>query len=431
MYFIECKTMRTSQYLLATLKETPADAEMTSHRLMLRSGMIRKLSSGLYSWLPLGWRVLRKVENIIREEMNKAGALELHMPSIIPAELWKESERWGQFGKELLKITDRHEREFCYGPTHEEVITDLARHELHSYKQLPINLYQIQTKFRDEIRPRFGVMRAREFLMKDSYSFHLSEACLQKTYALMYKTYSKIFTRLGLNFRAVIAPTGEMGGSMSQEFQVIAESGEDKIAYSDVSDFAANVEMINDGNVKEGDPSPDGKGKLKLARGIEVGQIFKLGDKYSKSMRATVLNEQSQAIPMLMGCYGIGISRTVAAAIEQNHDDKGIIWPNALAPFQIALVPIAMDKSERVKLAVQALYQKLIDAGFEVLFDDRVERPGVMFADMELIGIPHRLVVSEKSLDNGTIEYKSRTDKETTQIKNSELINFLRDKILP
>jgi prolyl-tRNA synthetase len=419
--------MRVSQYLLATLKETPTDAEMISHRLMLRAGMIRKLSSGLYSWLPLGVRVLRKVENVVREEMNAAGAQELLMPSIIPAELWKESERWEQFGKELLKFTDRHEREFCYGPTHEEVITDIARHELHSYKQLPINLYQIQTKFRDEIRPRFGVMRAREFLMKDSYSFHLTEDCLQKTYDLMYQTYTKIFTRLGLNFRAVIAPTGEMGGSMSQEFQVIAESGEDKIAYSDSSDYAANVNMI--GDVKEGDPSPDGKGKLKFARGIEVGQIFKLGDKYSKSMNAIVLNEQGQAIPMLMGCYGIGISRTVAAAIEQNHDEKGIIWPNALAPFQISLVPIAMDKSERVRIAAESLYQKLTKAGFEVLFDDRNERPGVMFADMELIGIPHRLVIGKKSLDNGTIEYKGRTDQKTTQIKNGELIKFLQDKI--
>jgi prolyl-tRNA synthetase len=359
--------------------------------------------------------------------MNASGAHELLMPPIIPAKLWKESERWEQFGKELLKITDRHEHEFCYGPTHEEVITDIARHELHSYKQLPINLYQIQTKFRDEIRPRFGVMRAREFLMKDAYSFHLTEACLQKTYDLMYQTYAKIFTRLGLNFRAVIADTGAMGGSMSQEFQVIAESGEDKIAYSDSSDYAANVDMI--GNVKEGDPSPDGKGKLKLARGIEVGQIFQLGNKYSKSMNATVLNEQGQATPMLMGCYGIGISRTVAATIEQNHDDKGIIWPNALAPFQIALVPIAMDKSERVRIAAESLYQKLIKAGYEVLFDDRTERPGVMFADMELIGIPHRLVVSEKGLDNGTIEYKSRTDQKVTQIKNGELINFLQDKI--
>lgn len=419
--------MRTSQYLLATLKETPTDAEMISHRLMLRAGMIRKLSSGIYSWLPLGIRILRKLENIVREEMNASGAHELLMPSIIPAELWKESKRWNQYGKELLRIIDRHEREFCYAPTHEEVITDIARHELHSYKQLPINLYQIQTKFRDEIRPRFGVMRGREFLMKDSYSFHLSEACLQKTYDLMYKTYSKIFTRLGLNFRAVIASTGAMGGSMSQEFQVIAESGEDKIAYSDSSDFAANVEMINNGDVKEGDLSPDGKGKLKLARGIEVGQIFKLGDKYSASMKATVLNEQGEALPMLMGCYGIGISRTMAATIEQNHDKKGIIWPSALAPFQIALIPIAMDKSERVKIASLAIYQKLIDAGFEILFDDRAERPGAMFADMELIGIPHRLVISEKSLDNRTIEYKSRLDSETTQIKNDELIAFLQN----
>lgn len=421
--------MRTSEYLLATQKETPADADMASHQLMLRAGMIRKLSAGLYSWLPLGWRVLRKVESIVREEMNKSGAHELLLPSMIPAELWKESERWDQYGKELLRITDRHDREFCYGPTHEEVITDLARHELHSYKQLPINLYQIQTKFRDEIRPRFGVMRAREFLMKDSYSFHLTEDCLQKTYDLMYQTYTKIFTRLGLNFRAVIADTGAMGGSMSQEFQVIAESGEDKIAYSDSSDFAANVEMVNNGDVKEGDPSPDGKGKLKLARGIEVGQIFKLQDKYSKSMNATVLNEAGKAVPMIMGCYGIGVSRTVAAAIEQNHDDKGIIWPDAMAPFQIAIVPIAMNKSGRVKTAANALYQKLTKAGYEVLFDDRNERPGVMFSDIELVGIPHRLVIGEKDLDNKEIEYKHRKSSEIKKINHDELISFLKDNI--
>lgn len=421
--------MRTSNYLLATLKETPTDAELISHKLMLRAGMIRKLSAGVYSWLPLGWRVLRKVENIVREEMDASGALELLLPTMIPAELWKESERWDQYGKELLRITDRHEHEFCYGPTHEEVITAIARHELHSYKQLPINLYQIQTKFRDEIRPRFGVMRGREFLMKDSYSFHVTKECLQKTYDLMYETYCKIFTRLGLNFRAVIASTGQMGGNMSQEFQVIAESGEDAIAYSDASDFAANIEMINNGDVKEGDPSPDGKGKLKLARGIEVGQIFQLGDKYSKSMNATILDEQGKAIPMLMGCYGIGVSRTVAAAIEQHHDDKGIIWPEVIAPFQIAIIPIAMNKSERVKIAAESLYQKLTKAGYEVLFDDRAERPGAMFADMELIGIPHRLVIGEKGLDNGTIEYKARTDTDVTQIKNDELIKFLQTNV--
>lgn len=568
--------MRTSHYLLSTLKETPADAELLSHKLMLRAGMIRKLSSGLYTWLPLGLRILQKVEVVVREEMNRSGAQEILLPTIMPADLWKETGRWDQYGSELLKITDRHKREFCYGPTHEEAITELARHELHSYKQLPIILYQIQTKFRDEIRPRFGVMRAREFLMKDAYSFHLDEKSLQKTYDLMFATYTRIFSRLGLNFRAVIADTGAIGGNISQEFQVIAQSGEDIIAYSDTSNYAANIQMAEaipttlnkatatqaeleivdtigqktiaavcsflkipekqsvktllvrgtktpfvalvlrgdhklnetkaaklpqvatplsfaneqevqeelgcgfgslgpvdlplpiivdhsaaqltnfvcgantDGkhylnanwkrdaipteicdlrNVVAGDPSPDDKGKLKIARGIEVGQIFQLGTKYSAAMHATVLNETGKSIPMLMGCYGIGISRTVAAAIEQFHDEKGIIWPTAMAPFQIAIVPIAMYKSTRVRLATETLYTKLSNSGYEVLLDDRNERPGAMFADMELIGIPHRLVISENNLDNGTIEYKGRQDHASQQIKNEDLEKFLREKL--
>jgi prolyl-tRNA synthetase len=418
--------MKTSQFLLATLKETPADAEISSHQLMLRAGMIRKLSSGLYTWLPLGLRVLQKVENIVREEMNNAGAQEILMPMVQPAELWLESERWDQFGPSLLKIKDRHARDFCLGPTHEEIITDLIRGELHSYKQLPMILYQIQTKFRDEIRPRFGVMRAREFLMKDAYSFHQDAESLQQTYQAMFAAYTKIFTRLGLIFRPVFADSGSMGGNITQEFQVLAESGEDTILYSDQSDYAVNLEIAASKNIAVGDPSPDGKGILKMAKGIEVGQVFQLGKKYSTAMNAKVLDEQGNAIPLEMGCYGIGISRTVAAAIEQNYDDRGIIWPENMAPFQIAIVPIKMDKSERVKIAVKSLYKQLIAAGFEVLLDDRNERPGVMFADMDLIGIPHRLVISERGLDNGTIEYKHRKSAENIQIKNSEIIEFLK-----
>ncbi len=417
--------MRTSQFLLSTVKETPADAELKSHQLMLRAGMIRKLSAGIYTWLPLGLKILRKVEHIVRKEMNQIGAQEVLMPSILPAELWKESHRWEQYGTELLKIIDRHNHEFCYGPTHEEAFTDLARRELKSYKQLPLTLYQIQTKFRDEIRPRFGVMRAREFLMKDAYSFHTDEKSLEKTYHVMLEAYRRIFTALGLQFRVVLADTGSMGGTFSHEFQALAESGEDVILYSDKSDYAANIEIANLQNVKAGDLSPDGQGKLQMARGIEVGQVFQLGAKYSKLMNATVLDEKGSAIPLTMGCYGIGISRTVAAAIEQNHDDKGIIWPDAIAPFNIALVPILMHKSERVRLAAESLYQKLLNEGYDVLFDDRNERPGSMFSDMDLIGIPHRLVISERGLDQGTIEYKNRRETEAQNVKNDELFSFL------
>ena len=567
--------MRTSQYFLATVKEIPADAEIISHQLMLRAGMIRKLSSGLYTWLPLGFRVLNKVAATVREEMNRSGALEILMPAVQPAELWQETERWDKFGPQLLKITDRHTREFCFGPTHEEVITDLARRELQSYKQLPINLYQIQTKFRDEIRPRFGVMRAREFLMKDAYSFHINKTSLQETYQVMYDAYSRIFTRLGLDFRAVLADTGSIGGSASHEFHVLAASGEDQIAFSDISEYAANVELaealpdseiratpkgsmetidtpnqrtieevcqflkienkvivktllvkgeeqpvvalvlrgdhelnplkaeklpqiaapltfateeeivratgckpgsigpvglsipiiIDRGaaylsdfvcganqegkhlrnvnwerdlplsqiadlrNVMAGDKSPDGKGKLALARGIEVGHIFQLGNKYSTAMNATVSDENGQSVTMEMGCYGIGVSRIVAAAIEQNHDAQGIIWPQALAPFQIALVPINRHRSERTREACDALYNELIAAGFEVLMDDRDERPGVMFADMELIGIPHRLVISDRGLDAGTIEYKGRRNSESQQVLRENLLGFLQEKM--
>lgn len=548
--------MKTSQFLLATTRETPAEAEIISHQLMIRAGLIRRLAGGLYNWLPLGLRVLRKVENIVRQEMDKSGAQEVLMPVVQPAELWQESGRWQQYGAELLRMQDRHNREFCLGPTHEEVITDLIRKEIRSYKQLPANFYQIQTKFRDEIRPRFGVMRSREFIMKDAYSFHLDRASLEATYQVMYDTYHRIFQRMGLNFRAVQADTGSIGGDGSHEFHVLADSGEDAIAFSTESEFAANVELaeavapqgertaatqaltevatpnvhsieevcaffkveakqtlktllvkgadethpvlalvlrgdheLNDikaeklpqvasplefatadqikhtvgcdagsigpigltipvivdraaahcsdficganktgfhvsganwerdaqpglvadiRNVVEGDPSPDGKGTILIRRGIEVGHIFQLGDKYSKALNANVLNENSRAQILEMGCYGIGVTRVIAAAIEQNHDDKGIIWPDAIAPFQVCIVPMQMHKSPRVKQAAEQLYADLTARGIEVLFDDRNERPGVMFNDMELIGIPHRVVIGERGLDENTIEYKHR-----------------------
>lgn len=567
--------MRVSQLLMATLKESPNDAEIVSHKLMLRAGLIRKLASGLYTWLPLGLRVVRQVERIIREEMNRIGAQEILMPAVQPAELWQETERWEQFGPQLLKIVDRHKRAFCFGPTHEEVVTDLVRRELKSYKQLPLSLYQIQMKFRDEIRPRFGVMRAREFLMKDAYSFHIDKASLQTTYQQFFDAYSKIFTRLGLSFRAVLADTGSIGGSVSHEFHVLADSGEDLLAYSDQSDYAANVEMAQsllptenpetaletltfvttpgiksvDGQathlkieakkilktllvrgkteqhpivallvrgdhelnpikaekhalvatpftmvsveevqalahcspgfvgpkelnipliadsavlnmtnficgankddthyagfnwdrdcnapevadlrkVQAGDLSPDGKGTLQLTRGIEVGHIFQLGDKYSQAMNATVLDESGQAKTLMMGCYGIGVTRIVAAAIEQHHDDKGIIWPAPLAPFQVILIPIGLLSSAAVKTATENLYKAFMDAGIDVLLDDREERPGVMFADAELIGIPHRVVISEKNLAAGNLEYKGRRDTTAKAIPESEIMGFLKD----
>ena len=572
--------MRASQYLIATQKESPADAEIISHQLMLRAGMVRKVASGLYSWLPLGLRVFRKVENIVRQEMDKAGAMELLMPVVQPADLWQESGRWGQFGPELLRIHDRHDREFCLGPTHEEVITHLVRNEISSYKQLPANFYQIQTKFRDERRPRFGVMRTREFCMKDAYSFHSSSECLQQTYDLMYQTYSAIFERTGLVFRAVLADTGSIGGSHSHEFHVLADSGEDAIVFSTESDFAANIEKaeaimpsktgtkaseqkqevatpnahsidevckflsieptqtvktlivsieddegnqtlqglvvrgdhelneikaqnalgldtelcfateqqivdqlkcpvgslgpvdlniplivdhsaaaltdfvcganrdgyhftgVNWGtdctietqadirNVVAGDPSPDGKGVLEIKRGIEVGHIFQLGTKYSEAMNATILNEQGKEQAMTMGCYGIGVSRIVAAAIEQNHDENGIIWPAAIAPFQIALVPINMHKSDAVKQACEDLYSELTSAGYDVLFmDEKKARLGSMLADIELIGIPHRLVVGDRGLEDGKIEYRDRTQSENQHIQADQLMAFINKKL--
>lgn len=568
--------MRATNILISTLKETPADAEVMSHQLMLRAGLIRRLASGLYTWLPMGLRVLRKVENIVRDEMNAADAQELLMPTIQPAELWQETARWEKYGPELLRLTDRHQREFCYGPTHEEVITDLARSELRSYKQLPITFYQIQTKFRDEIRPRFGVMRAREFLMKDAYSFHINQASLQRTYDGMFAAYNRIFEQVGLNFRPVQADTGSIGGEASHEFHVLASSGEDAIAFSDGSDYAANVELaealapsgerpaasaekakvdtpkkytiedvceflaipakqclktllvegaeensvialvlrgdhaLNEikaekmsavatpltflppekafeisgahvgsigpiglnipviadrsavlmsdfvcganqdnkhftginwerdlaapevadlRNVVAGDPSPDGNGTLDIARGIEVGHIFQLGDNYSQKLNANVLGESGKAQVLTMGCYGIGVSRVVAAAIEQHHDERGIIWPLSIAPFQVVLIPINAHKSVRLREAADALYDELISAGFDVLYDDRGLRPGVAFADMELIGIPHRLVLGERSLDKGEIEYKSRSDADSEEWPLSNIISQLRAQL--
>jgi len=412
--------MRVSHYFLSTTKETPSDAEIISHKYMLRAGLIQKVSSGIYTWMPLGLKVLRNVEKVVREEMNRAGALEILMPAIQPAELWQESGRWEKYGPLLLRISDRGERNFCFGPTHEEVITDLIRREIHSYKKLPLNLYQIQTKFRDEIRPRFGLMRAREFLMKDAYSFHLDETSLKETYQKMFDAYTRIFTRLGLDFRAVSADNGDIGGNASHEFQVLAQSGEDVIVYSDTSDFACNLELLP--NAKEGDKSPDGKGHLKFARGIEVGHIFQLGDQYSRAMNASVTNEKGEKSILQMGCYGIGVSRIVAAAIEQSHDEKGIIWPKALAPFRIAIVPVNMHRVEAVKKAALSLYDQL-KGKFEVLFDDRDERLGVMLSDMELIGIPARIVIGEKNLANNQVEFQLRTDQKSELIPIDQLLD--------
>ena len=567
--------MRLSQYPINTLKETPAEAEVVSHQLMLRAGLIRRLAAGLYSWLPFGLRVLQKVERIIREEMNRAGALEVVMPVVQPAELWQESGRWTEYGPELLRIKDRHERDYVAGPTHEEVITDIARRELKSYRQLPVNFYQIQTKFRDEVRPRFGVMRAREFIMKDAYSFHLDEESLRAGYRAMYDAYTRIFTRTGLSFRAVRADSGAIGGDVSQEFHVLAHSGEDAIVFSDGDDYAANLEaaaalppaeprpeareplrrvatpgartiedlarflkveptrclktLIVEGTdggvvalalrgdhelnavkaqklpgvaaplrlasaaevleasgtepgyvgvvglkcriyadhaacaladfvcganekdmhltgvnwerdvrgavaadlrkVVEGDPSPSGRGRLKIARGIEVGHIFQLGRKYSEPMKALVLDEAGQETTLYMGCYGIGVTRIVAAAIEQNHDERGIIWPAPIAPFQVVLVPLNLHKSDRVRAATDRLYAELSEAGIEVLLDDRDARPGVKFADAELLGIPHRVVVADRGLEAGKLEYRHRRDSASSEFPVDEALSFLRARL--
>ncbi len=410
--------MQLSKYPLITYKETPVDAELTSHQLMLRAGLIKKLASGLFSWMPIGLKVLRKIEHIVREEMDRSGAYEVSMPAIQPADLWQETGRWEAYGNLLLKMEDRQGRLFCFGPTHEEVITDIVRNELKTYRQMPVNFYQIQTKFRDEIRPRFGVMRAREFLMKDAYSFHLDQPSLDLEYENMGTTYNTIFTRLGLDFRKVRADSGEIGGSVSHEYHVLADSGEDEIGYCDEEDYAANVEMI------EGNTAPNG-GKLSFTRGIEVGHIFQLGDKYSKSMNCTVLNDKGDSIYPLMGCYGIGISRIMASSIEQNHDESGIIWPEPLAPFQIIIVALNKNTEDTTLTKSRKIYHQLLESGYEVLLDDRNERAGVKFADADLLGIPKRLIVSERGLDNQTIELNFRDEKNKIDVPFEQLVDYL------
>ena len=410
--------MQLSKYPLITYKETPVDAELTSHQLMLRAGLIKKLASGLFSWMPIGLKVLRKIERIVREEMDRSGAYEVSMPAIQPADLWQETGRWEAYGNLLLKMEDRQGRLFCFGPTHEEVITDIVRNELKTYRQMPVNFYQIQTKFRDEIRPRFGVMRAREFLMKDAYSFHLDQPSLDLEYENMGATYNTIFTRLGLDFRKVRADSGEIGGSLSHEYHVLADSGEDEIGYCDEENYAANVEMI------EGNTAPNG-GKLSFTRGIEVGHIFQLGDKYSKSMNCTVLNDKGDSIYPLMGCYGIGISRIMASSIEQNHDESGIIWPEPLAPFQIIIVALNKNTEDTTLTKSRKIYHQLLESGYEVLLDDRNERAGVKFADADLLGIPKRLIVSERGLDNQTIELNFRDGKNKSDVPFEQLVDYL------
>ncbi|OOF20257.1 proline--tRNA ligase [Salinivibrio sp. IB574] len=484
--------MRTSQYLLSTLKETPSDAEIVSHQLMLRAGMIRKLASGLYTWLPTGVRVLQKVERIVREEMNKSGAVETLMPVVQPADLWQETGRWEKFGPELLRIADRHERPFVLGPTHEEVITNLVRNEINSYKQLPINLYQIQTKFRDEVRPRFGVMRSREFIMKDAYSFDIDKAGMEQSYEKMRAAYCAIFDRMGLDYRAVLADTGaivdadlialiirgdhelnevkaenlpEVAAPLTfateEEIRALVGAGPGSLgpvnlpapfivdrSVAVMNDFGAGANIddkhyfgINWGrdvelgqvadlrNVVEGDPSPCGKGTLMFKRGIEVGHIFQLGNNYSEKMGAGVLGQDGKNTTLEMGCYGIGVTRVVAAAIEQNHDENGIIWPDAIAPFTVAIVPMNMHKSERVREAAEKLYADLTAAGIEVLFDDRKERPGVMFSDIELVGVPHTIVIGERSMDNGVFEYKHRRDGEKVPFAIDDALSFIQAKL--
>ena len=410
--------MQLSKYPLITYKETPVDAELTSHQLMLRAGLIKKLASGLFSWMPIGLKVLRKIERIVREEMDRSGAYEVSMPAIQPADLWQETGRWEAYGDLLLKMEDRQGRSFCFGPTHEEVITDIVRNELKTYRQMPVNFYQIQTKFRDEIRPRFGVMRAREFLMKDAYSFHLDQPSLDLEYENMGATYNTIFTRLGLDFRKVRADSGEIGGSLSHEYHVLADSGEDEVGYCDEENYAANVEMI------EGNTAPNG-GKLSFTRGIEVGHIFQLGDKYSKSMNCTVLNDKGDSIYPLMGCYGIGISRIMASSIEQNHDESGIIWPEPLAPFQIIIVALNKNTEGTTLTKSRKIYHQLKESGYEVLLDDRNERAGVKFADADLLGIPKRLIVSERGLDNQTIELNFRDGKNKSDVPFEQLVDYL------
>ena len=401
-----------SKVFLPTLKDTPQDAEVISHQLMLRSGMIRRVTSGIYTWLPIGLKVLRKVENIVRDEMDASGAQEVLMPMVQPKELWEETQRWEKMGPELLRIQDRHKRDFCLGPTHEEVITDLIRNNMKSYKELPLNLYQIQTKFRDEVRPRYGVMRGREFLMKDSYSFNLNEESLNESYLLMKETYKKILDRLGLKFKIVKADSGAIGGDASEEFHVLAENGEDTIAVSDSSDFAINSELLleegEDLESLQGKPSPDGKGIIQIKKGIEVGHIFQLGKVYTDAMKANVLDHEGKAKSLFMGCYGIGVSRLVAAAIEQNYDEKGIIWPEAMTPFEVNIVAIGFDKDKKIAKAATDLYDELSSMGYEVMLDDRKDGYGIKMKDAELIGIPMNIIIGKQFLQNKEIELKHR-----------------------
>lgn len=407
-----------SKIFLPTLKDSPQDADIISHKLMLRSGMIRRVTSGIYTWLPLGLRVLRKVENIVREEMNASGAQEVLMPMVQPRELWEETNRWKKMGPELLRIQDRHERDFCLGPTHEEVITDLIRNNIKSYKELPLNLYQIQTKFRDEVRPRYGVMRGREFLMKDSYSFNLNEESLAESYLLMKNTYKKIIDRLGLKFKIVKADSGAIGGDVSEEFHILAENGEDTIAVSDSSDFAINTELLlkegEDLNSLQGKPSPDGEGVIEIKKGIEIGHIFQLGRVYADAMNANVLDQEGKARSLFMGCYGIGVSRLVAAAIEQNNDDKGIIWPDAIAPYEVNIVAIGFDKNEEIAKAAIDLYNQLLSMGYEAMLDDRKDGYGTKMKDAELIGVPINVIIGKQYLQNNEIELKHRDGQSST-----------------
>ena len=423
--------MKASQLILGTQRENPADAEIISHQLMIRAGLIRQVSSGIYNWLPLGKKILQKVENIIRKEMDVAGGQEILMPMVQPASLWEDSGRIDQYGQELLVFLDRHENKFCLGPTHEEIITDLCKNLLTSYKQLPVTLYQIQTKFRDEIRPRFGVMRAREFLMKDAYSFDLDKDGLDRSYAIMKETYIKIFDNLGLDYRVVKADSGAIGGSDSEEFHVLADSGEDLLAFSDKSEYAINAELLTelqegqDPYSLDGKPSPDGKGLLRLKKGIEVGHIFKLGKKYSQTLNLRIQGENSDIYPE-MGCYGIGASRIVAAAIEQNHDEKGIIWPKALAPFEVAVVEVNPKKKEEISNQCSDIYNLLKENDIEVLWDDREKRPGVKFNDMEVIGTPITVIIGERTLETGEIEIKKRLDEKPQLVSHQDLISTIK-----
>ncbi len=426
--------MLLSKILLPTLKDAPQEAEVISHKLMLRAGMIRKVASGIYTWLPMGLKVLRKIENIVREEMDASGAQEVFMPMVQPRELWEETKRWDKMGPELLRIKDRHDRDFCLGPTHEEVITDVIRSTVKSYKELPLNIYQIQTKFRDEVRPRYGIMRGREFLMKDSYSFNMDEESLQETYLTMRDTYKKVLERMDLEYKISAADSGAIGGDSSEEFHILADNGEDTIAVSDTSEFAINTELLlKDGeDIKslEGKPSPDGKGTIQIKKGIEVGHIFKLGEIYADAMKANVLNNEGKASTLFMGCYGIGVSRLVAAAIEQNNDEKGIIWPHSIAPYDINIIAIGYDKNKEIASASNQLYLQLKEMGYEVLLDDRKDGYGTKIKDSELIGIPLNIIIGKQFIENKEVELKSRSGESSiNSIADIEtILEFFKDK---